>query len=264
MIPNYLEPLIAAVPHNATIRFNCPLCHGLNTLGITKDNGKVMWNCFRANCVLRDKGNYKRSIPELKTQLEAHTRVKQEFRLPEYLIYGLSSKKTLEMIIKGNCLEPYKLGLFDTAYDPVQDRVCFIVKKGNEIVGLIGKACNSSVKPKVYNYNHGENDTPFIVNHTKSLVLVEDCLSACSVTRIPELSGMALLGSSIKSDYIPILREYTTVIVALDRDARKKALAIKKKLSYYHSNIKLWLLNQDIKDMTDEQILCEYKSLGIN
>lgn len=251
------------MPHNGSLRFNCPICRGFYTLGITKQDGKLKWHCFKASCdTVKGNTNYLRSSSELKTALEGRTEGKKKFTLPDHLIYGLSSKKTLQMIIRGNCLDSYSKGLFDAAYDPVQDRVCFIVKQGNEIVGLIGKACTSNTRPKVLNYPNSDISTPFVCGNSDTIVLVEDCLSAASVARIPELTGMALLGSSLKNEYIPLVRKYNKVIVALDRDARKKALAIKMKLCYYHQNVKLWMINQDIKDMNNEDLLGEYKSLG--
>ncbi len=257
-IPNYIEELISEVPHNGSIRFCCPACHGYYSLGITKDNGKVKWHCFRVGCKLKS-GNksYVRSISELRTSLQPRTEVK-EFLIPKYLSWGISSKKTLSLLINSYCMDVYSSGLFDVAYDPEQDRVCFIVKQGNEIVGLIGKACSSKIKPKVLNYPNSNLSIPFICNNTKTLVLVEDCLSAASVARIPELSGMALLGTSFKNEYLHILNNYDTIIVALDRDARKKALSIKNKLKYYHKNVKIWLLSKDIKNMNDEELLREY------
>lgn len=254
-IPNYLEPLVAAVPHNTAQRFDCPKCRGKSTLGITKENGKVKWHCFKASCNLKP-GNksYSRNISELKTVLNAHTAVKQEFKLPDYLIYGLSSSYASLMITEGHCLEVYKQGLFDIAFDPKENRVCFLVKKNNKDIGLIGKAINNKIKPKVLNYQNSDVSTPFICGSTDTIVLVEDCLSAASVCRIKELSGLALLGSSLKNEYLPIVKSYSKCIVALDRDARKKALAIKKKLCYYHPNVKLWLLDMDIKEMSDKEL----------
>lgn len=261
-LPFYLETLIASVSHNDSARYNCPLCHGTNTLGITKENGKVKWHCFKASCNLKS-GNskYSRNISELKTSLEPRTAVKPDFKIPDYLIYGLGSKKTLQMLTKGNCLDVYRQGLFDVAYDPVQDRVCFVIKKDNKIVGLIGKSCHKSAIPKVLNYGGGDNTTPFICGYTDTLVLVEDGLSAASVARIPQLSGLALLGSSLKVEYIPTIRTYKRVIVALDRDARKKALAIKRKLCYYHSNVSIWLLETDIKDQDDTTLKSNYERI---
>lgn len=257
-IPKYLEQLIDSVPNNSTLRFICPNCSGNNSLGITKAFGKVKWNCFK--CLKYGVQNYQRNVSELKSQLEARREAKGEFRLPEYLIYGLSSENSVSLITRGHCLEPYRQGLFDIGFDPEQNRVCFIVKKDNKIVGLIGRAVDKSIYPKTLNYPNSDLSMPFICNNTDTLVLVEDCLSAASVTRIPELTGLALLGGTLKVEYIPIVKKYKKIIIALDRDARKKALAIKRKLVYYHDSVKIWHLENDIKDTSNEDIIKLYNS----
>lgn len=254
-LPSSIENLASEVPHNSTRRFNCPnpLCNGFNSLGITKENGKVKWNCFKCGKVSGDT-RYSRTISELKSQLELQGSVKKDFELPDYLVYGLSSPKSVLMINKGHCLEPYTQGLFDVAYDPVEDRFCFIVKRDNKVIGLVGKSFKRDVYPKVLNYEGSDNTYPFIVGTGKTVVLVEDCLSAASAARLKDVSGLALLGKAVKSEYIPLLRKYDKVIVALDRDARKKALANQKKLCYYHPKVEIWLLDKDIKDMNDSEI----------
>lgn len=162
------------------------------------------------------------------------------------------------MISRYHCLEVYNRGVFDVAYDPIQDRVCFIVKKQNKIVGLIGRAVQKDIQPKTINYPNSDVAIPFICTGRQEgtkrpLMLVEDCFSAASATRLP-VTAMALLGSTIKSDYIPYVKLHDEIIIALDRDARKKALAMKKKLCYYHQTVRMMLLSKDIKDMTDQEL----------
>lgn len=260
-VPDYLERLISEVSNNSSNRYTCPACRGVNTLGITKENGKVKWNCFRNRCELKAGSKpYSRNTSELKFQLEARTEGKETFQLPMQLVYGLSSPQARLMLNEGHCLGPYKDGLFEVAYDPVQDRVCFIIKKDKEIIGLIGKACNRKTNPKVLNY--GNVAEPFIVGASKDiLVIVEDCISAASCCRINRVSGMAILGSTLKPEYIPVTRIYNKIVVALDRDARKKALAIKRKLCYYHQNVKLWMLEKDIKDMSDVELFTSFSTI---
>lgn len=257
-VPYYIQQLVNSVDSNTSVRYNCPVCHGENTFSITKESGMAKWNCFKASCSLRGKDTYLDSVYSLKARLEGHTEEKEEFLLPDYLIYGLSSEKCSTMLLNNNCFIPYQKGLFNVMYDPAQDRVCFLVKKNNKIVGMIGRAVKSKTKPKVLNYKGSNKHTPFIVGNSQTLVLVEDCLSAASVTRIEGLSGMALLGTQLKLDYIPVLKNYSTIIVALDKDAFKKAVDLRKSLMYYHSDVKLWRLEKDIKNLSDKELVESY------
>lgn len=261
MTPYYLQQIINSVEDNSSQRFNCPECAGFNTLSVSKIAGITKWNCFKATCDLYGNDTYLPNINSLKRRLEGATEAKAEFLVPDYLIYGLSSEKCLKMISVNNCLEPYKAGLFNVAYDPSQDRVCFLVKKNNKIVGMIGRAVKSQSKPKVLNYKGSCASTPFIVGTSQMLVLVEDCLSAASVSRIPELSGMALLGTNLKEDYIPVLKQYDKLIVALDKDATNKSLDLCQRLMYYHPHVDIWLLEEDIKNMNDTQLGESYDAI---
>jgi len=260
-IPELISNLVDKVSPNTSERFNCPSCKGLNTLGITKDNGKVIWNCFRVGCSLRSGvGSYLASTDQLKTHRDRFLEAKEGFSLSDYLIHGLGSENTVKMIVDNHCLEVYQKGLFDVAYDPQQNRVCFLIKKDGKVVGMAGKAVDRKTKPKVLNYPGSDSSTPFTCGKTKIVVLVEDCLSAASVTRIGGLTGMALLGTSLKTEYIPEIKKYDRVIVALDRDARKKALAIKKKLCYYCPAVDIWFLDEDIKNMDEFAIHHAYEN----
>lgn len=259
---NAIFNLIESVGHNESKRFNCPVCNGFNTLSITKEAGKLKYHCFKASCNLNGQGSYLASTDALKLQRGGHRSAKEEFQLPDYLIYGNSSKKCLSLLNKTHCLKPYNEGLFEVAYDPKLDRICFLIRKNNEIVGMVGRACNPDTKPKVLNYKGSCKYTPFRVGTSKTLVLVEDCPSAASVARIPELSGMALLGTNLKDEYVPAIKLNDLIYVAMDRDARKKTLDIWNRLKYYGCNVRPWLLDRDIKDQEDQEFVDNFKRLS--
>ena len=67
------------------------------------------------------------------------------------------------------------------------------------------------------------------------------------------MTGVALLGTSLPDDYIPILKEFKNITVALDRDATSKAFDINQKLCYYvRSQVKI--LDEDLKYFNTEEI----------
>jgi hypothetical protein len=102
-------------------------------------------------------------------------------------------------------------------------------------------------KPKWWRY--GKSGYPFVCGDGHVGIIVEDCASACSVSN--NFTGIALLGTSLLDSYIPILRKYKRLYVALDKDATKKALEIVIKLQDVVTT-KMMILNQDLKDMRDE------------
>lgn len=265
MIPQVISRLADSVPHNLSDRFNCPFCGKVNTLSISKENGKIRWNCFSAHCDAGGKDKYLISTQEIKERY--FLREKEGLDIPTYLIHGIGSEKVLEWLLKTHSDKAYRNGMFEVAYDPRQDRICYLIRDKGKIVGIIGRSFGNS-KPKVLNYKGSDKDTPFIAGSTETIVLLEDCASACAVTRIPELSGLALLGTNLKDEYIPVIKKYNRVIVALDRDARKKVLAMWSKLKYHCSHVEIWFLDKDIKDMLDNELEESYikfnaKSLSI-
>lgn len=244
-----LNTLIESVQDGTSRRFNCPVCRGLNTLSITKVGSEVRYKCFRASCSLKPRvQRIKASLDSLKTRLKGVYKRKEEFSIPDYWVMGVASKKCFEMLFKNKIIEPYKKGLFDIAYDPREDRLVYLVKnKLGTIVGGIGRALSNKI-PKTLNYPNSE-DMPFTVGKGSNLVLVEDCASACRVGNIDNYVGMALLGTNLKESHILHILKYKTIYVALDYDARKKALSIKNCLRYYCNDVRMIILYIDIKDM---------------
>lgn len=245
-----------SLPTGTTSRFDCPSCHGRYTLSITKDLGSVVYNCFKAGCSLA--GSV--ALPMSKTELRqvitkkasgSSLQKETEFRLPPYIIQGIGSKKCLGMLLKTHSLKVYQDGLFRTAYDPRQERFLYLIHDKGKVVGAVGRALYNAW-PKALNYE-GSLPVPFTVGEGDILVLVEDCASASAVARNRHFTGMALLGTELKPEYLPWIKKYRNVVVALDRDASAKGVRLSQRLKFFHSAVSLWLLPKDIKDMDDEE-----------
>lgn len=249
---SHLDILFDSVPEGTTRRFNCPKCKHENTLSITKTGSEVKYNCFSASCTLYGDLAYKASLGSLKARFNARTEEEGVFSIPDYWVRGISSEKCFRMLLTTNSHVAYQKGMFQVAYDPREDRMVYLVQddRGN-IVGGVGRTL-SFKKPKVLNYK-GSAPMPFRAGKGSTVVLVEDCASACAVSEIPEYTGLALLGTNLKETYIPILKEYDKVVVALDYDARKKALDLKRSLCYYGLNVRVVILKQDLKDLEYEK-----------
>jgi len=133
--------------------------------------------------------------------------------------------------------------------------VVYLIKDGNRVVDAVGRSLTDE-KPKWWRY--GRSGFPFTCGVGHVGIVVEDCASACSVSS--NYTGIALLGTSLLDSYIPILRRYKKLYVALDKDATKKALDIVIKLQDVVTT-KMMILNQDLKDMSDdtrERVLASY------
>lgn len=265
------KTLLDSVPNGGFKRFDCPFCHGKNTLSISKIMGQAMYNCYKNSCNFKGSRYIRLSENELKvimearkdikndvnskTSLETRTRAKTPFSIPDHWIKGIGCKKAFQMLLNSNALEAYQSGLCQLAYDPKQDRLVYLIEDNTgAIIGGIGRALSGQA-PKVYNYNTKE-DTPFVCGIEGNIgVLVEDCASACSIARIKGYTGIALLGTHCKLSYMYyIIANFSKIIIALDPDAYAKSLKLSNSLGYYSDNVSTWKLTKELKDMTKLEI----------
>jgi DNA primase len=75
--------------------------------------------------------------------------------------------------------------------------------------------------------------------------------SACSISG--SISSLALLGTNLLPEHIEQLRQFTEVIVCLDKDATRKAIDIAKKLCDHKIAARMVPLPRDLKSMTNEE-----------
>jgi len=240
-------------------RANCPYCGGNNSLSVNKVDGEYKYKCFKANCNIA--GNYATgyTVAELKAKL-SKTVIDKPFQLPDYCIRGIANDSSYEYLRNHFCLDSVVRGKAKVAYDPKENRLLFLVYDGSVLKGAVGRALSRRTMPKSKIYP-GSVTYPFICGSEDTLVIVEDCASACAVTRLP-VTGMALLGTYLKPEYIPVISRYKNVIIALDNDANAKSLTINKLIKYYTKS-SVQMIPKDIKNMTEEE-LCQSLNLKLN
>ena len=66
------------------------------------------------------------------------------------------------------------------------------------------------------------------------------------------VTGVAMLGTSILKDHIEQLKKYSTIYVALDKDATQLALKTVQTLKP-SLNVRMLILEQDLKNMEGER-----------
>ena len=104
-----------------------------------------------------------------------------------------------------------------------------------------------SIENQIDNSGKADYYISEINNNTRSAVVVEDVISAINVSSIFNITGIAILGTSLNHVHKQTLSKYDTVLVALDPDASKKTLEYTIELRNYISNVKAVSLNDDIK-----------------
>lgn len=111
--------------------------------------------------------------------------------------------------------------------------------------------------PKTLTYK--ELDEPFAgwfwsdTSDPRRIVIVEDVFSAIKVAR--QYYTVCLCGTNISLDNIfEILKYSDNVVIALDKDATKKALEYKQKYRFICPNIQVAVLDKDLKYEPDDEI----------
>ena len=212
-----------------SFRTNCPMCGGRNTFTLSKLQGRLLWNCYKANCKIRGTKETTRTKSDIVEKLQNyHSDFYHDFIIPDYFTSVTNNERALNYLKKNNCIDAYENRLAKIMYDPKQDRVVFIVKDGVHTVDAIGRSLNYKVKPKWYRY--GKSSNLFTCGDSQDAILVEDAASACAVSQL--FTGVALLGTNLKDANLTFLKKFHKVHICLDPDATRKSLDIQKYLCY--------------------------------
>lgn len=220
---------------NTTYRGDCPACLGKNTFSATNSSGKIKYYCFKLSCKIKGIKNMDMSLEDIK----AINSIPQETS-PLYLkdTIGWSSNvkavpKVYKYLIENNCIDAFEFYPNRFFYDRVKDRIVFCeYDTVNSFKLATGRSLNGST-PKWYKYIALPHTYFFASclsgDKEEPTVIVEDCASACSVSRVA--NGLALCGTYYNPTQIANKLERTKdVIICLDPDAQIQALKLQRDL----------------------------------
>ena len=226
---------------------DCPFCGGRKKFGIMKQEGKLLWNCFRSSCGVKGSYNAGRGVSGVKAYLRGkETKAVYYNSLPSIVSSIDHHKEALAYVESVNSLEAYRGGLIKIKYSPRDNRVLFYTEDGS---GAVGRALDGRT-PKWYTY--GDTSKGIKVGQGTP-VLVEDAPSACSVSRLEGYCGYALLGTRLTPSVKGQLRGFTNVIIVLDKDASSKAvLMVRGVQSACRASVRF--TREDLKWLSTKQI----------
>lgn len=248
-----LRQIMTSLKEGQTFRGDCPECGGWNSFTASISNGTFLYNCYKASCDAKGVWFVNLSPEERLERLKNRGVDKDtgKFVKPDYWIDGIGSDACITYMQKTNMFSSYKEGRFRPMYDPAERRFVFPIKDNNVVVGGIGRSLEGGW-PKTLNYN-ANYTIPFSCGSGPVALLVEDCASAVAASRNHNVTGVALLGTNLRKDFIPHLAKYDVVYVALDPDAYSKSLKLKRQLTAYLKDVRILRLENDIKDLDDSQ-----------
>lgn len=230
-------------------RMDCPFCGGRNTFTMSNVDGAVLWHCYKASCGIRGKKGVGRNADQIRAKLQntASAQSRRSDPIPRLVSDPSNHPSVMEYLRRNGSLEAYENGWITIVYAPADDRVLFC---NRDKIGAVGRSL-SGQKPKWKVY--GDTTSILTVGTGSTIVLVEDAASACSVARIPDFVGGALLGTNLSPNQKAQLRSYERVIVALDKDASRKALSMQAKIQGLRPT-SVRFLSDDLKYLTPVQI----------
>ena len=224
----------------------CPVCGGFKKMSISKFDGKLLWNCFRASC--NSKGIYSgdRGLQAAKNYLSATSNNVDRFirPLPNILTCIENHVEALEYVKSVNSYKAYQNKLIKIKYSPSDRRVLFFVGQG-----AVGRLLTKGL-PKWISYGDVSQLTP--IGTGDNLVMVEDVPSACNVATVNNYVGLPLLGTTLTSVTKKLLTMYKNHTLVLDKDASSKAIV---QVMNYDRKIKIRFTEKDLKMLTTDQIL---------
>jgi ribosomal protein L37AE/L43A/5S rRNA maturation endonuclease (ribonuclease M5) len=243
-----------SVRDDDTKRINCPFCGGKYTLTISKRDGSLIWNCYKASCSASGGKRVGYGLDALKRKFnnnEPSSIHKRIYPLPEVNSSIEHHEHVIKYIDDNNCRKAFDDGAIKITYDPAKDRVLFWM---NSDEGAVGRTLTTGVKPKWLSY--GDTQGVLSVGNKDTVIIVEDAASACAVYATGVYTGLALLGTNVSSLQRIQLNQYKKLIICLDKDASKKAIRISRSLSGT-VNTTVCFIREDFKYLSPYKILEE-------
>ena len=242
---------------NSSKRIDCPFCGGQKTLSLSKMQGTLLWNCYKASCGAKGIKDDKLSINSIKSRLTS-TRDKSRRSNPNEIPLLLSNCEhhptSLDYLESVQCLDVYKTNKVHIKYTPRDQRVLFFM---NDNTGCVGRYIGDPPKNKNYRIPkwkvYGNTTGCFSYGQGKHAIVVEDIPSAIVVGKVPGYVGMALLGTNIEHKQRQQLMFFNDITFALDKDARKKSINAATKF-YFGRKPTVLLLEEDFKNMGEDQV----------
>lgn len=225
-------------------RIDCPFCGGRKTMSLSRRDGQRMWHCFKASCSISGASKAERTVESLRASLNASERDREpsppRSLIPDRLAAVERHEVAAEYLKQNGCWEAYQSGLVEIRYDPADRRVLFFMPDGQ---GAVGRSLRGA-KPKWKAY--GDTSGILRVGSGDVGVVVEDAASAASISRLPFCSGCALLGTNVSVEKRQQLMSLQRLVIALDKDASKKAVGLQQ---YFEGRIPttVLLLEEDLK-----------------
>lgn len=253
---NYKSEIVllgAELTSGESIRVHCPRCEGGSksekSLSVTRDeNGKLVWQCFRASCDERGTTQRTNNLP---STIPLAPKPRKQFTGQTVPL----SDKLKERIqsLWGITDPPHWYWTPDYG-----GRIAMSVRspkylhRGWSLRDIRG---NAIVKTLTYIDKDEEGLSWYKTTPHTGTVLVEDIASAVRASKY--INSVALLGTGIGDRRALEIAEHATrpIILALDQDATSLSFRWGKKWGLMWGDVQILPLDKDMKNMTEEELM---------
>lgn len=212
---------------HGSYRGNCPFCGGKNTYTASKNNGTLMWNCYKLGCTASGMHNVDMTASDILRLMNQTVKLKERQDIPTMDIPVYVVKPTSFHDLFQRFTKSYQLNTDDLLYDVKDQRVVFPIYHEGRIIDAIGRAVGKKTFPKWYRYTG--NASYYTCGNGNNLLIVEDVISArVALNEIPHITSMAILGTQLTDKHIEKIQDYHKVVIALDPDAQSKTIKYRR------------------------------------
>lgn len=245
---DYAESVTAHGSH----RGDCPFCRGKNTFSASCEYGILMYNCYKLGCNVRGKFDTDMTAAEIRRHIrpppDEAKKEMETMEIPAQLVEPTRQHTKHNRFMR-------RWGIVgNTFYDVQQERVVFPIYHKSQMIDAIGRAVGANQNPKWYRYTGAANH--YTIGTGRTILIVEDVVSAMvAYQELPDVTCMAILGTSMNTKHFEKIGEYDKAVIALDPDAVAKTIE-------YRREIELWTgkqttalsLSDDVKYRMPEDI----------
>jgi hypothetical protein len=258
-----IEYLLDDAVELGRVRSDCPECGSGNTFSAMylPTSMVVVYNCFDASCEVKgykkvglQKTNLKNGLFSKATDILSM--IQEEIHLPNLVPINDSRDTCIQYLKKVQCYDLFIQDHINVKYDPQQDRIVFLVNslQNNRVINAVGRSLKPSSQPKWFKY--AKTSADYKIGCGSIAVLVEDIPSACVVSKLKNVVGIAMCGtilSEILLDYLT-RKKYEKVLVCLDKDAVLKSMMICDTIKHKVKYSSVLFPEVDLKNMNPEQL----------
>ena len=220
-------------------------------------DGLILYRCYKLSCHTSSAIPISLSVAEIQERLRnrdvalSKKKASDLWVIPEYVIAASQNNKALQTFI-----DRWDLHDVEILFDVKDKRAVFPIRSNNSLIDATGRALDGGI-PKWFRYTGNASVYTSCRGKPNGIaVIVEDVISANTISSVCQnVTGIAILGTTLSSTHIEHIQDFVRIIVALDPDATHKTLEYRREIeSWTGIDTIAMRLKDDIKYRKSEDL----------